>query len=176
MSPQPIILVGMMYSGKSTVGQLLASLLNRTFIDIDDEIEQSSQLSIADWFRLHGEKAFRVEEQRQLLHAVDSTPRSVIAAGGGAFEDAISRRYCLEKGWVVYLDVRIETLVSRVVGPTGRPLLDDSQAPPQTVLAKLLEEREKHYKTAHYSVAVEGQTAKEVADRIAESSSQTDCR
>jgi len=174
MSPRPIILVGMMYSGKSTVGQYLASSLERTFIDIDNEIEQVSELSIRDWFRIRGETAFREEEHRRLLDAVDSTPRSVIATGGGAFEDPISRLYCLERGWVVFLNARIETLVSRVAGANDRPLLDDSQKPPETVLAKLIEEREENYKQAHYSVAVEGRTAKEVAEIIAEASSKTD--
>lgn len=176
MSPRPIILIGMMYSGKSTVGRVLASSLERTFIDIDNEIEKASQLSIRDWFLIRGETAFREEEHKKLLHAVDSNPRSVIAAGGGAFEDPKSRIHCLENGWVVYLLARIETLAGRLADTTDRPLLDDSRKPPETVLVKLMEEREENYRKAHYSVAVEGRTAKEVAEIIAEASNKTNRR
>src|SRR5690606_23602600 len=81
---RPIVLVGMMGVGKSTVGRKLAQLLGLPFVDADDEIEAAAQMSVAEIFEQFGEEYFRDGERRVIARLLDGGP-SVLATGGGAF-------------------------------------------------------------------------------------------
>ena len=110
---RPLVLVGMMGVGKSTIGRKLAQLLDLPFRDADDEIERAAQLSIAEIFERFGEDHFRDGERRVIARLLDGGP-SVIATGGGAFVQPATRALILERGIAVWLDSDIDTLVDRV--------------------------------------------------------------
>jgi shikimate kinase len=146
--PRPIVLTGLMLSGKSTVGALVAERLGWPFVDLDAELVARTGKTIAEWFT-EGEPVFR-EAERQVLAAVLSAPGPrVIAAGGGALEDAESRRLCRARAFVVYLEATPEALAARLSGPSGRPLLDEAEDP-AGALAQLLARRRANYLAAQH--------------------------
>lgn len=142
---RPVILVGLMGSGKSLMGQKLANTLGCDFVDSDAEVEAAAGMTVRHIFESLGEAAFRDGERRVIARLLESS-LGVIALGGGAFEDAVTRRACLEKGICVWLDVDIDTLVKRVSGNRKRPLLQHGD--PKTILSKLYEQRKPAYAEA----------------------------
>lgn len=148
MAPRPIVLTGMMLSGKSTVGAVLAARLGWPFVDLDQELVARTGRAIPEWFAV-GEAAFR-EAEREVLAAVLAEPGPrVVAAGGGAMEDAESRRRCRDHAFVVYLEATPEALAARLSGPSGRPLLDGAEDPTEA-LAQLLARRRANYLAAQH--------------------------
>jgi shikimate kinase len=141
---RPIVLVGMMGVGKSSLGKRLAALLGFSFVDADDEIEKAAQMTIPEIFDAHGEAYFRDGERRVIGRLMsDSGPRRVIATGGGAFCNDETRALILEKGIAVWLDSDIGTLVERTARKNNRPLLQGGD--PREILTRLREERRPHY-------------------------------
>lgn len=130
-------LVGMMGSGKSTVGALVATELVLGFIDTDDEVEARLGGPIADYWRAHGEAAFRREERVEIVRV--SSSNAVVSVGGGAVSSAVNRATMMSTGRIVWLRAGLGTLESRLGDGGGRPLLDEEP------LAKLLASREKVY-------------------------------
>jgi shikimate kinase len=130
----PIVLIGMMGVGKSTVGRRLASRLNLPFVDADTEIETAAGLSVAEIFSKFGEAHFRDGERRVIARLIDGS-RKVIATGGGAFMQQPTRELILARATTVWLQADIDTLVQRVGRRGDRPLLVDRD--PETVLRDL---------------------------------------
>jgi len=146
---RPVVLVGMMGVGKSTVGRKLAQLLNLPFADADEEIEEAAQMSVAEIFERFGEEYFRDGERRVIGRLLDAGP-SVLATGGGAFVQPGTRALILERGIAVWLDSDVATLVDRVSRRDTRPLLRDGD--PKVILARLKAERESAYAQAPIKV------------------------
>ena len=121
---RPIVLVGLMGVGKSSVGRRLAAVLDLPFTDADDAIEEAAQMTINDMFAMHGEQDFRDGERRVIARLMEEE-RGVIATGGGAFVNDETRALILEKGIPVWLDADLDTLVERVGRKDNRPLLRD---------------------------------------------------
>lgn len=120
---RPIVLIGLMGVGKSTVGRRLAARLHLPFVDSDTEIEAAAGMSIADMFAAYGEPAFRDGERRVIARLIDGRPK-VIATGGGAFMNEATRALILERATAIWLDADIETLADRVGRrPHTRPML-----------------------------------------------------
>ncbi|MEY4055319.1 MAG: hypothetical protein RL519_654 [Pseudomonadota bacterium] len=142
---RPVVLVGMMGTGKSSIGRRLASLLHLPFVDADEAIEQAAQLTIAEIFERHGEAAFRDGERRVIARLLDGE-RKVIATGGGAFVNAETRGLILAKAITVWLDADIDTLVERTARKDTRPLL--RQGNPREILTRLRDERRPAYAEA----------------------------
>jgi len=142
---RPIVLVGLMGVGKSTIGRRLATRLGLPFVDADEEIERAAGLSIADIFDTMGEPAFRDGERRVIRRLMSGEPQ-VIATGGGAFVDAETRDLILADGIAVWLQADIDVLVERTGRRTTRPLL--RQGDPRAILMALLEKREPFYAQA----------------------------
>jgi len=142
---RPVVLVGMMGVGKSTVGRKLAALLDLPFADADDEIAEAAQLSIPEIFDRFGEEYFRDGERRVIARLLEEGP-SVIATGGGAFAQDETRALILERGLAVWLDSDVETLVDRVSRKDTRPLLRDRD--PGEILTKLKAKRDPLYAEA----------------------------
>jgi shikimate kinase len=142
---RPIVLVGMMGAGKSTVGRRLAQRLHCPFADADDEIELAAGMSVAEIFEKFGEAYFRDGERRVIARLLNAGP-AVLAAGGGAFADAATRALILERGFAIWLDVPVEVLVERVRRRNHRPLLHGRDA--RAVLDELLERRGPAYAEA----------------------------
>jgi shikimate kinase len=119
----PIVLIGMMGAGKSSLGKRLANELGLPFRDADDEIEKAAGMSIADIFDKHGEAAFRDGEQRVIARLLQDGPQ-VLALGGGAFVNPDTRALIEQSAVSLWLDVDLDELVQRVNrNPGKRPLL-----------------------------------------------------
>jgi shikimate kinase len=144
---RPVVLVGMMGVGKSSVGKRLAALLRCPFIDADDEIEKAARMAIPEIFENFGEAYFRDGERRVIARLLESKAgRKVIATGGGAFCDADTRSLILQRGIAVWLDSDIETLLERTARKDNRPLLKSGD--PRETLTRLREERRPAYAQA----------------------------
>lgn len=160
-----LFLIGMMGSGKTTVGTLLAQRLGYSFIDTDAVIEQVTQRSIPEVFAQDGEAAFREIETQVLGHVV-SHVRMVIATGGGLAAQVENWRY-LQHGVVVWLDASPEILYQRLQGDRTRPLLQNEN--PYQRLVDLLEERRSRYTQADLHITIaEDESPEQTADRIIE--------
>ena len=144
---RPVVLVGMMGVGKSSVGRKLAGLLDMPFIDADEEIERAAQMAIPEIFAQFGEPYFRDGERRVIARLIDGPgTRCVIATGGGAFVNAETRALILDRTIPVWLDSDVETLLDRVGRKDNRPLL--KQGDPREILTRLRAEREPAYSQA----------------------------
>uniref|UniRef100_UPI0035CC7AC6 shikimate kinase n=1 Tax=uncultured Sphingomonas sp. TaxID=158754 RepID=UPI0035CC7AC6 len=121
-SGQPIVLVGLMGAGKSTVGRRLALRLGLPFVDADSEIEIAAGMAVADIFERFGEAHFRDGERRVIARLMDGEKR-VIATGGGAFVDPGTRAAILASGFAIWLDAKPSVVVERVWRPDTRALL-----------------------------------------------------
>ena len=130
----PIVLIGLMGAGKSTVGRRLASRMRLPFVDADTEIETAAGMTISDMFARFGEAHFRDGERRVIARLINGEPR-VIATGGGAFMNDETRALILKGAVAVWLDANPEVLVERVRRRDNRPLL--RQGDPLTVLREL---------------------------------------
>lgn len=142
---RPVVLVGMMGTGKSSIGRRLAAALHLPFVDADEAIEEAAQLSIAEIFERHGEALFRDGERRVIARLMDGE-RKVIATGGGAFVNPETRALILSKAITVWLDADIDTLVERTARKDTRPLLKSGD--PREILTRLRDERRPAYAEA----------------------------
>jgi len=142
---RPIVLIGMMGVGKSTIGRRLASRLGLPFVDADEEIAAAADLSISEIFERYGEEEFRDGERRVIARLLEQG-RKVIATGGGAFMNEETRRLILSEAVAVWLDADINVLVERVSRRDGRPLLKDKD--PLVVLTELAKVRNPVYAQA----------------------------
>ncbi len=120
-----VVLVGLMGTGKSTIGKRLAKSLRRPFLDSDALIENRTGRSVRQIFADDGEDAFRAVEQRVLRDALNENVPAVIAAAGGVVLDASNRAAINEKSWTIWLQCDPAVLAKRVASGTHRPLLDD---------------------------------------------------
>ena len=146
---RPIALIGLMGSGKSTIGARLARRLGLPFVDSDAEIEAAARMSIAELFEAFGEEGFRDGERRVIARLMDG-PRRVIATGGGAWMDARTRALLAERALVIWLRADIDVLVERVGRRNHRPLLVGRD--PGEVLRALADRRDPVYATAHMTI------------------------
>jgi shikimate kinase len=144
-----VVLVGMMGSGKSTIGTRLAARTGLRFVDADAEIERAARMSIPDIFASRGEGEFRAGERRVIARLLGQGPQ-VIATGGGAFMSAETREKIAGSGISVWLRADPETLLRRVRKRANRPLLQTED--PEGTLRRLLTEREPVYALADIEV------------------------
>ena len=147
---QPIVLVGLMGVGKSTVGRRLAARLALPFVDADSEIEAAAGMTIADIFERFGEEYFRDGERRVIARLIDGQAK-VIATGGGAFINPETRALILDQAVAVWLDANPRILAERVKRRDTRPLLRGRD--PATVLTALAEARNPIYALAPIHVS-----------------------
>ena len=166
---RPIVLVGMMGVGKTSIGRKLAQLLALPFADADEEIEEAAQMTVSEVFERFGESYFRDGERRVIARLVAGGPK-VIATGGGAFVQEDTRALVLERGLAVWLDADVETLVERVKRKDTRPLLRGPD--PAATIARLKAEREPFYAEAPIKVASESGPQSETLRRILEALDQ----
>ena len=147
---KPIVLIGLMGAGKSTVGRRLAHRMHLPFVDADNEIEAAAGMTISDIFQRFGEPHFRDGERRVIARLIDGTPK-VIATGGGAFLNEATRALILEHALAVWLDAEPAVLAERVRKRDSRPLLRGKD--PETVLTELAKVRNPFYALAPIRVA-----------------------
>jgi shikimate kinase len=146
---QNIFLIGMMGSGKTTIGKALALKMNYPFFDSDSEIEAKCGTSISTIFTLEGEVGFRKRE-RDIINFLTQKKNVVLATGGGAILYEDNRKALQNNGIVVYLTADLESLWQRTSQDKTRPLLDNKN--PKEVLKNIYEQRDPIYrKLANYT-------------------------
>ncbi|GMP26320.1 hypothetical protein CsSME_00002804 [Camellia sinensis var. sinensis] len=160
-----IYLVGMMGSGKTTIGRILSDVLGYSFFDCDAMIEQTvGGTSVAEIFKLYGESFFR-DNETEVLRKLTMMQRLVVSTGGGAVIRPINWKH-MQKGISVWLDVPLEALARRIaaVGTGSRPLLHqeagDAYSKAFMRLSTLLEERSEAYANANARVSLENIASK----------------
>jgi shikimate kinase len=146
---KPIVLVGLMGVGKSTVGRRLARRLDLPFVDSDSAIEDAAGFSAAEVYERYGEKDFRDGERRLVARLVEGHV-GVITTGGGAFIDPRTRELLNARAITVWLDAEIEVLTERTGRRDTRPLLRN--ADPRGTLERLSDERRPSYAEAHIHI------------------------
>lgn len=147
---RPLVLIGLMGVGKSTIGRRLAKRLSWPFVDSDEEIESAAGCSISDIFTIHGEPIFRDLEKRVINRLLSSDRPLVIATGGGAWMQPSVRELIKQRATSVWLRAELDILVERVSRRNYRPLLEKGDK--RAILAKLMEDRYPVYAEADYTV------------------------
>ncbi|WP_340023045.1 shikimate kinase [Paenibacillus sp. FSL K6-1096] len=162
MNERNIILVGMMATGKSTVGAILAEELGYELIDLDAWIVEREGRSIAEIFADGGEQMFRKLESAALKEMLQGE-RRVISTGGGAVLAPGNAEMMLEHGYVVALTASEEVIIERVSGDENRPLLAGNAA---ERVRSIMEQRREAYRFAHCTVDTTGLNVAEVSQYI----------
>ena len=165
MKGKKIILLGFSGGGKTTVGKLLSEKLGIPDLDTDEMIASSQGRSISDIFASSGEACFRDMETGLLEKLTEDDTPAVLAIGGGMPVRPVNREYLKRLGRVFYLQAKVETLVERLKGDTGRPLLQTDDL--EGRIRQLLSEREDIYlEMADDIISTDNITAEETADMI----------
>ena len=146
---RPIVLVGMMGAGKTTVGRRLANRLGRRFVDSDEEVEKAAGMSIEDIFKLHGEADFRAGEVKVIARLLKEKDL-VLGTGGGAFINPETRGLVKSSAASVWIKADFDLLFQRVSRRSNRPLL--KTANPRETLRNLMDVRYPIYAEADVTV------------------------
>ena len=150
MTANNIFLVGLMGSGKTTVGRALARRLGLTFVDSDHEIEARTGANIPWIFEIEGEASFRRREA-DMIRELTGRQGIVLATGGGAILDPKNREYLKTRGTVIYLRASINSILHRTSADKNRPLLQTPD--PRKKLEELSRQREPLYREiAHLTI------------------------
>ena len=155
-------LIGMMGSGKSSVGKLLANKLHFSNIDIDKEIEKDEKLSIKEIFEKKGENYFREIESKYLLRKRNS---AVVSCGGGIILNKKNREFLRTNGYTIYLKSSIPTLEKRLLNKSSRPLLNNDNL--KETLINISSKRKTLYTSAaNTTIITDRRSVKEVCELI----------
>jgi shikimate kinase len=165
LAGRPIVLVGMMGAGKTTVGRRVAARLGRHFIDSDEEVEKAAGMSIEEIFASHGEADFRAGEARVIARLLKDHDL-VLGTGGGAFINAETRALTKTLGVSVWLKADFELLLQRVQRRSNRPLL--KTANPRETLQALIDKRYPIYAEADVTVTSRDVPQDQVAGDVVE--------
>ena len=156
-----IYLIGMMGSGKSTVGKPLSEKMHKPFIDLDSEIEKGTGKNISEIFDIDGEEQFRKMETKQLKQYSES----IVACGGGIVLKDENREFINENGVTILLTASMEELSHRLSDSGNRPLLADDNM--EEALTKLWMERQIDYlDTANFTIETDGKNPEQLTEEI----------
>ena len=161
-SKKNLVLIGMMSSGKSTIGGLLAKKLNFKFFDIDKIIENETKMKITEIFKIKGENFFRNLEEKTTIKLLNFSD-VVISIGGGGFVNEIIRKETSTKSKTFWLDWNLDTLISRIRKRNNRPValtLNNNE------LKNLIIKRSKYYSKAKYKINCQKLTRSEIIKKI----------
>lgn len=161
-----ILLVGLMGSGKTSVGKRLARRLSLPFIDGDQEIEKAAGLSLVDVLKCFGEKEYRAGEERVMKRLLQGTP-CVLASGGGSFVAAQTRELAKEHAVTIWLKADIDTLYHRTAGRTRRPFLLGDNATVKHKLQEYITEEYPYYSEADIVVETRDEKVENTVRRVA---------
>ena len=159
-----IVLTGPMGSGKSAVGKVVAEKMKLVFMDIDEEMEKRSGITIREIFEASSEDHFRNLEE-EIVRQIANLEDHVIATGGGAVLRPVNMRRLRKKGLVINLRASIDSLLERIGMNNDRPLLNAGQSP-KASLEKILEERSDLYQNADHFIDTDGKTIEDIANEI----------
>lgn len=169
---KPIVLVGLMGAGKTSVGRALARKLGIPFIDSDKEIEAAAGCSVVDIFSMYGEDEFRRVEQRVIERILDTPPAiKVISTGEGAFITPTIRKMVLSRAKSIWLKADLDLLVKRTNSRNTRPQLLNTDS--RKILAQLIDERYKTYAMADIMVETHDESLRKTLDHVMAAIKQT---
>ena len=161
-SKENLVFLGMMGSGKSSIGLLVAKKLKLNFIDIDIEIEKELGKKITDIFEEHGENFFRKIEEKITLKKLKLNS-SVISLGGGAFTNRNIRKEVLKNHLSFWLNLNNKILLDRIKNSKKRPLamnLSDNE------IVNLIQKRSSIYAKALFEIKCDNLSKNEVVNKI----------
>ena len=157
-----LVFLGMMGSGKSSIGSIVSKELNIDFIDIDQEIENKIGMTISEIFENQGEKYFREMEELTTLKLLKKN-KTVISVGGGAFLNNKIRKEVLDNHISFWLNWDIKTLVNRIKDSQKRPVAIKLS---RNELADIIKKRSIIYSKAMYKINSENLTKNEIVKKI----------
>tara|TARA_B100000003_G_C10700470_1_gene278807 strand:- start:60 stop:572 length:513 start_codon:yes stop_codon:yes gene_type:complete len=161
-SSKNIVFLGMMGSGKSSIGFLVSKKLKLDFYDIDNYIEKKLNMKISNIFKNKGEKFFREYEEKITLDILKKKG-IVIALGGGAFINKNIRKEVLKNHQSFWLKLNSEILIKRIKTSVKRPLAYNT---PVADLKDMIKDRTKYYEKALFRINCDELTKKEITDKI----------
>lgn len=164
MLSRPLVLVGLMGAGKSSIGRRLAQKLGVPFADADAEIEKAAGRTIPEIFEAFGEAEFRNGERRVIRRLIEAGGPRVLATGGGAFMADDTRSLIKERASTLWLKADFDTLYERVSRRSNRPLL--KTADPKATLQELMDRRYPIYAEADIVVETWRVPIEETVDRV----------
>ena len=157
-----IVLVGMMGSGKSSIGKILSKKLEFEFIDTDNKIEEIEKKTISEIFKINGEKYFRSIEEVISLKSLKLNDK-IIALGGGGYINPAIRKYTQKKSISVWLSWANKKLIDRIKNSKKRPLAIELS---ETDLHKLIVKRSTIYNLSDYKINCDKLDKKEIVEKI----------
>ena len=161
-SKKNLVFLGMMGSGKSSIGSLIAKKLQLNFIDIDNVIEKELGLSIKKIFETKGENYFRKFEEKTTLKKLKSSS-TVISLGGGAFSNKEIRKEVIKNHISFWLNWSDDILLNRIKNSKKRPLAFNSS---ENEIIDLIKKRSNIYSKALYKIECDNLTKNEIVKEI----------
>ncbi len=161
-SKENIVFLGMMGSGKSSIGYLVSKKLKLDFKDVDQEIEEKLEMTISEIFRIKGEKFFRNIEEKITIKLLKKD-RTIISLGGGAFINLKIREEILKNHFSFWLKWTSKTLIKRIQHSPKRPI---SYQASQNELLNLIKRRSNIYSKANYKINCENLTKNEIVNKV----------
>lgn len=160
-----ILLVGLMGSGKTSVGRRLAKKLNLPFVDGDQEMEKAAGLSLIDVLKCFGEKEYRAGEARVMKRLLQGEP-CVLASGGGSFVAEQTRKLAKEHAITVWLKADIDVLYHRTAGRKHRPFLEGAEDHLKNKLESYIQEEYPYYSEADIVVETKEEQVENTVNRV----------
>ena len=162
---RPVVMVGLMGAGKTSVGRALARRLGIPFVDSDKEIEAAAGCSVVDIFAMYGEEEFRRVEQRVIERLLDTPPAlKVISTGEGAFITPAIREMIMERALSIWLRADLDLLVRRTGRRDTRPQLLNTDS--RKILSQLIDERYKTYALADITVQTQDENLRKTLTKV----------
>lgn len=162
-----ILLVGLMGSGKTSVGKRLAKKLNLPFVDGDQEIEKAAGLSLVDVLKCFGVEEYRAGEARVMKRLLQGSP-CILASGGGSFVAEQTRQYAHENAITIWLKADVDVLYNRTAGRKHRPFLKGSDEELKNKLEKYIVDEYPYYSEADIVVETKEEQVDLTVNRVIE--------
>ena len=160
-----ILLVGLMGSGKTSVGKRLAKKLNLPFVDGDQEIEKAAGLSLVDVLKCFGEEEYRAGEKRVMKRLLQGDP-CVLASGGGSFVAEQTRQLAKNHAITIWLKADVDVLYNRTAGRKHRPFLEGNDSHLKNKLEKYISEEYPYYSEADIIVETREEQVDNTVNRV----------
>ena len=161
-SKENLVFLGMMGSGKSSIGSIVSKKLNLNFIDVDQLIEKKLRMKISKIFEIKGEKYFRQIEETTTVNLLKKN-KAVISLGGGAFLNNKIKKEILDNHISFWLNWNNQTLIDRIINSRKRPVAFNIS---KNQLFDLIKKRSIVYSKAMYKIECENLTKNEIAENI----------
>jgi shikimate kinase len=162
---RPIALIGFMGAGKTTVAAKLSHHLRCGFVDIDEEAQKTSGMTVSEIFSRQGESAFRALESKLLRTVLDYREPTIISCGGGIVLDPHNRKLLESRAFCIFLEVSPAQVADRITDRSTRPLISD--AGDSSIIEQLIEQRTRRYQElADIIIDTDNRTPDEVCDAI----------